>query len=243
MKRAPSVGTTSRWTRVRHALRRQRAAIAIVGGFVVLIAGMVGYNAYELNTERQTPLVVSVTERQRALVERYIKDVLLQANGYQADPAHDMAVLSQAADSLIHGGQVVTPTGAYSDLITIPGATDPVVLAKLRHERDLIQELGVKGAGVLVEGWADPAHGRGADHLHALCRHRRPGDGARVHPRRGRQLVPGRNPAADLPPHSGRGVPRGATPSDVVVSQSPAPGSPTSSGQSVTLTVRRRRSA
>jgi len=138
------------------ALKRQRAIVGIVLAFFVLIGSMIGYNAYELNAQRHTPLVVSVTERQRALVERYIKDVLLQGNGYPADPGHDMAVLSQAADSLIHGGPVVNTTGGYADLITIPAATDPVVLTKLRHERDLIQELGQKGAAVLVEDQTSP---------------------------------------------------------------------------------------
>ena len=121
----------------------------IVLAFILLISGMVGYNAWQLSKQHDAPLVVNVTERQRALTERYIKDVLLKRAGFQADPAHDAAVLVQAATSLIRGGDVVTTTGGYDDLITVPGASDSVVLAKLRHERTLIDQLVAKGNAVL----------------------------------------------------------------------------------------------
>ena len=50
---------------MRAALRRDRAAIAIVVAFIVLVGGMVGYNAWATGRERPTPLVVDVTARQR----------------------------------------------------------------------------------------------------------------------------------------------------------------------------------
>jgi len=52
----------------------------------VLIASMVGYNAFTTYNQRDTALIVNITARQRTLVERYIKDVLLKLQGIQADP-------------------------------------------------------------------------------------------------------------------------------------------------------------
>jgi two-component system, sensor histidine kinase and response regulator len=156
MKPAAGVHHRSRPSRILGAIRRQRAIVAIVASFVILISGMVGYNAWSLSKQRETPLIVNVTERQRALTERYIKDVLLKLNGFAADPAHDQAVLDQAATSLIRGGSIVATTGVYSDEITIPGATDPAVRLKLRHERDLIHQLTGLGDTLLARGKASP---------------------------------------------------------------------------------------
>ena len=63
--------------------------VAIVAAFVVLVGGMVGYNAWATDRERPTPLVVDVTARQRTLVERYIKDIVLKLDGDQADPERE----------------------------------------------------------------------------------------------------------------------------------------------------------
>ncbi|HEV2310637.1 MAG TPA: histidine kinase dimerization/phospho-acceptor domain-containing protein, partial [Acidimicrobiia bacterium] len=141
---------TSRRAQLWRALRRSRGLVLIVLAFILLISGMVGYNAWQLADQHQAPLVINVTEHQRALTERYIKDVLLRRAGFQADPGHDASVLEQAATSLIRGGPVVTLTGGYADLISIPRATDRVVLVKLSHERTLIQGLVHTGQQVLA---------------------------------------------------------------------------------------------
>ena len=64
----------------------QRRIVAIIATFVVLISSMVGYNAWALSRQSDTPLVIDVTARQRSYVESYIKDVLLKLEGTQADP-------------------------------------------------------------------------------------------------------------------------------------------------------------
>ena len=76
------------------------AIVAIIATFVVLISSMVGYNAWALSRESDTPLVITVTSRQRAYVESYIKDVLLKLDGHQADPDEDRRAMEIAADAL-----------------------------------------------------------------------------------------------------------------------------------------------
>jgi len=85
--------------------------LAIIAAFVVLIGGMVGYNAYATEHERPTALVVDVTARQRTLTERYIKDTVLALGGVQADPSSSATVLRETATALLEGGKVVTTTG------------------------------------------------------------------------------------------------------------------------------------
>jgi PAS domain S-box-containing protein len=146
----------TRFARSVRALHRERAIVTIVCGFVVLIASMVGYNAWALSRQSDTPLVVNVTERQRALTERYIKDILLKVDGDQADPAKSRTILEDSATALLAGGKVLAPGGGAESLVTIPRPTDPAVRAKLAHERTLIRQLGARGDKLLGEGTSSP---------------------------------------------------------------------------------------
>ena len=141
---------------MREALRRDRAAIVVVVAFIVLVGGMVGYNAWATDRERPTPLVVDVTARQRTLVERYVKDVVLKLDGVAADPAPSAEILRTTADALLDGGRVVSPQGSLDQFVTIPAATDSAVRLKLEHERKLIDELLTRGSALLAAGRTSP---------------------------------------------------------------------------------------
>jgi hypothetical protein len=102
--------------------RRNWQIVVIVTLFIVLVGGMVGYNAWATDQERETPLVVDTTARQRTLVERYIKDTVLKLDGVQADPSASAKILTHTADALLDGGKVVTPQGSLDQSIAIPAA-------------------------------------------------------------------------------------------------------------------------
>ena len=106
------VRDVSRLRRMGNAVRNQKRITAIVATFVVLIMSMVAYNAWGLSQESDTPLVISVTARQRSYVESYIKDVLLKVDGHQADPNEDRRAMEMAADALLHGGKAPAPQGS-----------------------------------------------------------------------------------------------------------------------------------
>jgi len=78
-------------------LRLDRRFGVIVALFLVLIGLIVGYNARATAKQRDTALIINVAARQRALAERYIKDVLLKVEGYRADPQEDAAMLRDTA--------------------------------------------------------------------------------------------------------------------------------------------------
>src|SRR5919199_1341135 len=95
----------------------------VIPVFVVLVTAIVGYNAQATARERGSALVVNIASRQRTLVERYTKDVILAVDGFQADPGQSGAILHQTADALLDGGSVAAPQG-NDDRVQIPAQRD-----------------------------------------------------------------------------------------------------------------------
>jgi diguanylate cyclase (GGDEF)-like protein/PAS domain S-box-containing protein len=122
--------------------RRLRWIVAV---YLLLIACIVGYNAKSIARERGAALIVNIAARQRALGERYQKDVVLVTQGVQADPDDDAAQLLSNADALLHGGDVVAVQGADEEVRIPPASSDPRVIAKLEEEQRLIQLLIAAG--------------------------------------------------------------------------------------------------
>lgn len=128
----------------------------IIALFLALIGAIVGFNARATSRERDSVLVVNVAARQRALAERYIKDVILRVDGFPADPSEDAAALSENANALLRGGKVEAVQGADATIVISPIQGDPRSVAKLRQERALINKLLAQGDAVLAAGRASP---------------------------------------------------------------------------------------
>jgi PAS domain S-box-containing protein len=112
-------------------------------------------------------VVINIAARQRALVERYAKDVLLVVDGLQADPEVSGTALHQNAAALLDGGSVLAPQGDdYS--VTIPRARDWRVRRKLEQNRRLIDELTRTGDRLLAGGRTDPSYTADVTHLRVL---------------------------------------------------------------------------
>ncbi|HEY5012606.1 MAG TPA: ATP-binding protein, partial [Acidimicrobiia bacterium] len=148
----------SRAGRVASAIKAQSRIFVIIATFVVLISSMVGYNAFALARESQTPLVVDVTSRQRAYVESYIKDVLLKLDGHQADPNEDRRAMELTADALLHGGKAPSPQGSIDDLVPVPPPASNTIRIKLAYERQLIRHLVDGGNTLLLVGRSSPSY-------------------------------------------------------------------------------------
>jgi hypothetical protein len=129
----------------------------VIPVFIVLMTGIVGYNAYATAHERGPALVVNIASRQRTLVERYTKDVMLVIDGFQADPDQSGAILHQTADALLDGGSVAAPQG-NDDHVEIPAQRDWKVRRKLQQDRRLIEELTHTGDDLLAHGRGDPRY-------------------------------------------------------------------------------------
>jgi PAS domain S-box-containing protein len=121
----------------------------IVGLYLLLIAGILVYNARVTQSERAAALVVNIAGRQQALAERYMKDVLLRTEGFEADPEEDAELLQHTAKALLEGGEVLAVQGADGTVRIRPASGDWRVVAKLRHEQDLIESLIAHGEELL----------------------------------------------------------------------------------------------
>jgi PAS domain S-box-containing protein len=148
-------------------LRLDRRLGWVIPVFIVLVTAIVGYNARATAQERGSALVVNIAARQRALVERYTKDVLLVVDGFQADPEESGAALHQTADALLNGGSVLAPQGD-DYLVRIPAARDWKVRRKLDQDRRLIDELTRTGDRLLKGERADPDYEAGVTRLRVL---------------------------------------------------------------------------
>jgi PAS domain S-box-containing protein len=149
------------------SLRLDRRLGWVIPVFIVLVTAIVGYNARATAQERGSALVVNVAARQRTLVERYTKDVLLVVDGFQADPAESGTALHQTADALLDGGSVLAPQG--NDLrVKIPPARDWKVRRKLDQDRRLIDELTRTGDRLLEGGRSDPSYAANVTRLRVL---------------------------------------------------------------------------
>ncbi len=129
-----------------HRTERRLAGIVIL--YLVLIAGIVGYNAREMSRERGAALSLNVAARQRALAERYVRDAFLEVEGIQADPIDDATQLLTNADALLVGGDVIAVQGADSVVHIRPASDDPRVIAKLQAEHRLIEKMIASGEGL-----------------------------------------------------------------------------------------------
>jgi diguanylate cyclase (GGDEF)-like protein/PAS domain S-box-containing protein len=124
--------------------------------YLIVIAGIVGYNAKAISKEQGAALIVNVAARQRALAERYQKDVVLRTQDIQADPEDDAAQLLGNAEALLHGGDVVAVQGADEEVRIPPASDDPRVIVKLEEERRLIRQLVAAGDDLMSIPTSDP---------------------------------------------------------------------------------------
>ena len=186
MRRSPSaeVGTASSTQRTaaggRSGIGRLVPRLPILGDLrlgrrfgwvipllIVLVAAIVGYNARAIAQQRGSALVVYTAARQRALVERYTKDVLLVVDGFQADPKESGAAMRQPVNVLLDGGSVRAPQGG-SSRVKIPPARNWKVRRKLDQDRRLIDELIRTGDRLLDGGRDDPHYAANLTRLRVL---------------------------------------------------------------------------
>ncbi len=131
----------------------------ILGPYLIIITAIVGYNVREVADQRGSALSVNVAARQRALAERYTKDVILRTQGDAADPQDDATQLLTNADALLNGGEVLAVQGADEDVRIDASDHDPLVVDKLVEEHRLIVKLIASGDVLLTMDPAEAGYG------------------------------------------------------------------------------------
>jgi diguanylate cyclase (GGDEF)-like protein/PAS domain S-box-containing protein len=121
----------------------------ILAAYLVVVAAIVAYNAGAVAHQRDAALIVNVAARQRALAERYMKDIVLRTQGERADPNEDAAQLRANDTALLSGGEVLPVQGADGTVHISRASSDPLAIAKLTEEHRLIENLIGAGDALL----------------------------------------------------------------------------------------------
>ena len=148
-------------------MRESRRLRWILAPYLIVVTLIVGYNAHAIAQQRGSAVVVNVAARQRALSERYTKDVILRTQGIAADPQDDAEQLRANADALLHGGEVTAVQGADATVV-LHGADDRLVIAKLDEEQRLIAKLLDAGDQLLPMSPATPGYATRLQELRVL---------------------------------------------------------------------------
>jgi PAS domain S-box-containing protein len=130
-------------------LGSERRLVWTVAVYLVVIAAILAYNATATGSERDSALVVNVAARQRAVAERFVKDVVLRLYGYEANPQEDAQMLQENALALLEGGTVQAVQGADAEVHIPAASSDPKVVVKLEQEQRLIGKLIATGNDLL----------------------------------------------------------------------------------------------
>jgi PAS domain S-box-containing protein len=148
-------------------LRLGRRLGWVIPVLIVLVAAIVVYNGRAIDQQRGSALVVYTAARQRALVERYTMDVLLDVDGHQADPEDSGEAMRQPVDVLLDGGSVRAPQGGGARVEIAP-ARDWRVRRKLEQDRRLVDELIKTGELLRKGGREDPNYATNVTKLRVL---------------------------------------------------------------------------
>jgi diguanylate cyclase (GGDEF)-like protein/PAS domain S-box-containing protein len=124
--------------------------------YLIVTASIISYTAGAIANQRGSALIINIAARQRALAERYVKDVVLVTDGIQADPSDDAGQLLANANALLVGGDVIAVHGADAEIVIPSASEDPAVIAKLEQEQILIERLTALGHDVMQLDPSDP---------------------------------------------------------------------------------------
>jgi diguanylate cyclase (GGDEF)-like protein/PAS domain S-box-containing protein len=131
------------------AARSNRTIIAILVTIALVSTVGVALSIKATSRSKNRAVVVEIAARQRTLAERYVKEVLLVRDGYQADPAGTGKLLASSAGVLLDGGEVEAVPGD-DDEVEVPGSNDPEVRAQLEQQQRLVRDLTGVGAAYLA---------------------------------------------------------------------------------------------
>src|SRR4051812_607708 len=123
----------------------RRTVGAILATFALSSAVGVTLSITSTARSQHRAAVIEVAARQRALSERYVKEVLLARAGKRADPATTAGRLTASADALLDGGTAPGVDGD-DDEARIGRATDTTTRRQLEQARRLASDLVAPGA-------------------------------------------------------------------------------------------------
>ncbi|WP_455378635.1 ATP-binding protein [Petrachloros mirabilis] len=109
--------------------------LLILSGLAILLFSMTLIHIHESDA-----LVIDMAGRQRMLLERHMKEVLLASGGIQADYPRTRGVLKERIQALINGGPIVAHVSRGGSVTLPPAPTDEIRQTLLR-QHDLMDSL------------------------------------------------------------------------------------------------------
>ncbi|MGE5504268.1 MAG: methyl-accepting chemotaxis protein [Actinomycetota bacterium] len=150
----------SLWKKMK--LRRKFTVVAAC--FTLVLAGLIAFNVFAIEGQKHTTVVTDLAGRQRMLSQRFMKEVLLEAAGVQADHLATAKVLRETLGALMDGGPAVInlDTGARVEL---PPAPTAEIRGKLAEQAQVVRQLDQEAGRYLSMAANDPKR---ADKLREL---------------------------------------------------------------------------
>jgi len=113
----------------------------IVALVAVLLLALVGslYQTYLIVDNRQADaVIIDLAGRQRMLIERHLKQVLLASQGFSVEHAETAQLLLQRINVLLKGGQTIRDIGEQT-VVSLPPAQTAQIAAKFQEQKNLLQ--------------------------------------------------------------------------------------------------------
>jgi len=122
--------------------------IGILGLLILSTLAIVPLTLTIINIHESDASVIDIAGRQRMLLERHMKEVLLASQGAETDYLRTRAALKERGQALIHGGPVVAHV-TRGGTVSLPAAPTDEIRQTLLEEQRLMDELFTKADAFL----------------------------------------------------------------------------------------------
>jgi two-component system sensor histidine kinase KdpD len=122
---------------------------AILGLLIVTTLAIVPLTLTIIHGRESDAVVIDLAGRQRMLLERHIKEILLTAQGTAAQYQRTRGVLKERVQTLIEGGRTIADLD-HDKMVVIPPAPTDEIRNKLFEEQRLMDALFTKADAFLI---------------------------------------------------------------------------------------------
>lgn len=124
-------------------------------GYQAVIWTIVAFTVIGIRQQSHDAEIIDLAGRQRMLSERYVKQVLLSAQGLQADYQSTLKIFDDTLEALVLGGTAVADLGTLRT-VQLPKPTLSDLEAMLLQQRQLSIQLKADTQALLATAAADP---------------------------------------------------------------------------------------
>jgi two-component system sensor histidine kinase KdpD len=138
--------------------------VGILGLLIVTALSIVPLTLTVIHSSESDAFLIDLAGRQRMLLERHMKEVLLASRGDDAQYQRTRAVLKERVQALIHGGATVAHVDR-GGTVNVPAAQTEEIRQKLIEEQRVMQSLFSQADAFLQQGGSGARSDRARDEL------------------------------------------------------------------------------